>query len=91
MSDAERAMKRARAACTCLILVSSEVREREIDRERAPPPHVVCLRCEERERERDSKPQREAHSNEERIDVLANLLLDWPRVQMSVGKFEIVR
>lgn len=44
-----------------------------------------------RERERDSKPQREAHSNEERIDVLANLLLDWPRVQMSVGKFEIVR
>lgn len=52
MGDAERAMKRARAACTCLILVSSEVREREIDRERAPPPHVVCLRCEERERER---------------------------------------
>lgn len=89
MSDAERAMKRARAACTCLILVSSEVREREIERGR--PHHLLFACAVKRERERDSKPQREAHSNEERIDVLANLLLDWPRVQMSVGKFEIVR
>lgn len=85
MSDAERAMKRARAACTCLILVSSEERERERGR-----PHHMLFACAVK-RESDSKPQREVHSNEERIDVLANLLLHWPRVQMSFGKFEIVR
>lgn len=51
MSDAERAMKRARAACTFLILVSSEVREREIERGR--PHHLLFACAVKRERERE--------------------------------------